>query len=61
MTIVQGLIHAGLYLTDFKEYDRCISGMGGSILDEQGLSYYPELEGKLPLIMSITAKKLPQV
>jgi len=60
-TILQGLIHAGLYLTDFQEYDRCVSGMGGSVLDEKDLSYYPELEGKLPLVMSVTAKKLPQV
>jgi SAM-dependent methyltransferase len=60
-TILQGLIHGGLYLTDFQEYDRCVSGMGGSTLDDKGLSYYPELEGKLPLVMSLTAKKLPQV
>lgn len=59
-TILQGLIHAGLCLTDFQEYDRCVSGLGGSVLDDEGLSYYPELEGKLPLVMSLTAKKLPQ-
>jgi SAM-dependent methyltransferase len=58
-TILQGLIQAGLYLTDFREYDRCVPGMGGSRLDERGLCYYPELEGKLPLVMSLTAKKLP--
>ena len=58
-TILQGLIQAGLYLTDFREYDRCAPGMGGSRLDERGLCYYPELEGKLPLVMSLTARKLP--
>ena len=57
--ILQGLIQAGLYLTDFREYDRCVPGMGGSRLDERSFSYYPELEGKLPLVMSLTAKKLP--
>lgn len=58
-TILQGLIQAGLYLTDFREYDRCVPGMGGSKVDERGLCYYPELEGKLPLVMSLRAKKLP--
>ncbi|MBO1264838.1 methyltransferase domain-containing protein [Proteiniclasticum sp. SCR006] len=57
--ILQGLIQAGLHLTDFREYDRCVPGMGGSRLDERGLCYYPELEGKLPLVMSLKAKKLP--
>lgn len=41
-----------------KEYDRCISGMGGSAIDENGLRYYPELVGKLPLMLSLKAKKI---
>ncbi len=56
-TIVNGLLSGGLYITYIKEYDRCVSGMGGSTLDANGLCYYPELEGKLPLLLSLKAEK----
>lgn len=56
-TIINGLINGGLYVTYFKEYDRCARGMGGSVVDTNGLSYYPELEGKLPLVLSLKAQK----
>lgn len=56
--ILNGLIHANLRLTYFKEFDRCISGLGGSVADEKGLMYYEGLEGKLPLVMSIKAKHI---
>ena len=59
-TILQGLHGAGLYLTDFQEYDRCAPGMGGTKVDGEGLRYYPELFGKLPLVMSLWAKKRPE-
>ncbi len=56
-TIINGLLSGGLYVTYIKEYDRCVSGMGGSKTDENGLLYYPELEGKLPLVISLKAEK----
>lgn len=56
-TIINGLLSGGLYVTFFKEYDRCAPGMGGNERDENGLSYYPELEGKLPLVLSLMAQK----
>ncbi len=56
-TIIKGLISGGLYVTDIQEYDRCVFGMGGSAKDENGLCYYPELEGKLPLVFSLKAEK----
>lgn len=59
-TIVNGLLHGGLYVAYLREYDRCVPGMGGSARDDEGLSYYPELKGKLPLVMSLKAKKLEQ-
>ncbi len=56
-TIVNGLLKGNLYITYIKEYDKCISGMGGSEEDEDGFMYYPHLKGKLPLIMSLKAEK----
>jgi len=56
-TIVNGLLSGELYITYIKEYDRCVPGMGGSKTDESGLRYYPELEGKLPIVLSLKAKK----
>jgi len=56
-TIINGLLNGGLYVTYFKEYDRCVSGMAGSTIDANGLAYYPELEGKLPLVFSLKAQK----
>lgn len=60
-TIINGLLNGGLYITYMKEYDRCVKGMGGSALDEQGLSYYPDFEQKIPLVISIKAKKLKNI
>ena len=56
-TIVNGLLSGELYITYIKEYDRCVPGMGGSKTDQNGLRYYPELEGKLPLVLSLKAEK----
>lgn len=56
-TIINGLIKGELYVTYIKEYDRCVSGMGGSTMDPDGLMYYPEFEGKLPLVFSLKAEK----
>ncbi|MGF7126482.1 hypothetical protein J2T56_001187 [Natronobacillus azotifigens] len=38
-----------------KEYDRCTPGVGGTKKDENNLCYYPEFEGKLPLVFSLKA------
>ena len=57
-TIIQGLFRSQLYITYFEEYDRCAPGMGGSVRDDKGLSYYPELLHKLPLTVSLKAKKI---
>ncbi len=56
-TIINGLLSGNLYVTYMKEYDVCVPGMGGSKLNEEGLMYYPELKGKVPLVMSIKAEK----
>ena len=56
-TIINGLLYGGLYVTFFKEYDRCVPGMAGSAIDTNGFAYYPELEGKLPLVFSLMAQK----
>jgi len=58
-TIITGLLAGNLYISYFNEYDRCVSGMGGTTMDQNGLYYYPDLETKLPLVMSLKAKKLP--
>lgn len=57
-TIINGLLSGGLYVSFFKEYDRCDPGMGGSALDSNGFAYYPELEGKLPIVLSLKAQKI---
>ena len=57
-TIVGGLIAGNLHITYLKEYDRCAEGMGGSHRGEDGMYTYPELEGKLPLTLSLKAKRL---
>jgi SAM-dependent methyltransferase len=57
-TIINGLLSGNLYISYIKEYDRCVSGMGGSAVDENGLSYYPTLEGKMPLVLSLKAEKV---
>ena len=56
-TIINGLLCGNLFISYIKEYDRCVQGMGGSTVDEKGLSYYPELEGKIPLVFSLKAVK----
>ena len=32
---------------------RCAPGMAGSAIDTNGFAYYPELEGKLPLVFKL--------
>ena len=56
-TIINGLLSGNLYVSYIKEYDRCAPGMGGKEVDENGLKYLPELEGKLPLTLSLKAEK----
>ncbi len=56
-TIFEGLLRNKLNLVYFKEHPRCVPGMGGSTKDNNGLSYYPELDGKLPLVFSLKAQK----
>lgn len=56
-TIINGLLNGGLCVTYFKEYDRCAPGMGGNLKDRNGFTYYQKLEGKLPLVFSLKAKK----
>ena len=53
--LVNSLVAAGLCIDFLHEYDRCASGMGGTTADEDGLFYYPLLEGALPLTFSIKA------
>ncbi|MBP2027167.1 SAM-dependent methyltransferase [Acetoanaerobium pronyense] len=55
--IISSLIKSNLFVTYMKEYDRCSPGMGGLEIDENGLAYLKSLEGKLPLTISIKAKK----
>ncbi|GGM26444.1 methyltransferase [Paraliobacillus quinghaiensis] len=56
-TIINGLLSGNLYVSYIKEYDRCAPGMSGSAVDEHGMSYYPELDGKIPLVLSLKAEK----
>lgn len=53
--LINALSQADLFIEYMKEYDRCASGMGGTKKDEDNLFYYPELEGKLPLVFSLKA------
>jgi 2-polyprenyl-3-methyl-5-hydroxy-6-metoxy-1,4-benzoquinol methylase len=55
--IINSLSRAGLYLEYFNEYDRCSSGMaqGADLVDEKGLTYFSEFEGKIPLVFSLKA------
>jgi SAM-dependent methyltransferase len=55
--VINGLSNSELFITYFKEYDCCVPGMGGKELNKKGLSYYPGLEEKIPLTMSIKAVK----
>ncbi|WP_281391276.1 hypothetical protein [Alkalicella caledoniensis] len=41
----------------WKRLELRFYGMGGSVADENGLCYFPELEGKLPMILSLKAEK----
>ncbi len=54
-SIINSLSRAGLFIEYLNEYDRCDSGMGGIEIDEEGLSYYPALENKLPIVFSLKA------
>lgn len=54
--LVNALSRAGLFIEFLNEHDRCAPGMGGSATDESGLSYYPSLEGALPLTFSLKAR-----
>ncbi|WP_026478551.1 class I SAM-dependent methyltransferase [Alkaliphilus transvaalensis] len=53
--LINALSQAGLFIEYLQEYDRCAPGMGGTALDDEGLCYYPQLEGKLPLVFSLKA------
>jgi SAM-dependent methyltransferase len=55
--VINGLANSGLFITYFKEFDYCIPGMGGKEINSKGFSYYPGLEEKIPLTMSIKAVK----
>lgn len=57
-TIISGLLEGGLYVTYMKEYDYCAPGMNGNAINENGFSHYPLLDKKIPLVMSLKAKKL---
>ncbi|WP_132281255.1 hypothetical protein [Natranaerovirga hydrolytica] len=51
--LVNSLAGVGLCIEYLNEYDRCAQGMGGSVLDKEGLSYFSHLEGKFPLVFSL--------
>lgn len=53
--LVNALAQADLFIEYMKEHDRCAPGMGGTTVDEERLSYYPEFKGKLPLAFSLKA------
>lgn len=54
--LINSLAGAGLLIEFLNEHDRCAPGMGGAAMDEDGLSYYPSLEGALPLALSLKAR-----
>lgn len=53
--LINSLARAGLFIEFLNEYDRCAPGMGGITADEEGLLYYPALEGALPITFSLKA------
>lgn len=53
--LINSLARAGLFIEFLNEYDRCASGMGGITADEEGLLYYPALEGAVPMTFSLKA------
>ncbi|OCL25184.1 methyltransferase type 11 [Orenia metallireducens] len=53
--LINSLAQAGLFIEFLNEYDRCASGMGGTNKDEEGLMYYPPLEGAMPITFSLKA------
>ena len=55
--IMMSLIKNQLSITDIKEHEKCVVGMGGNVVDDQGLSYYKDFLGKIPMVLSIKAKK----
>lgn len=54
--LVSSLAQAGLFIEFLNEHDRCAPGMGGTAIDDEGLLYYPDLEGALPLTFSLKAR-----
>lgn len=54
-SLINSLAQSGLFIEYINEYDRCVPGMGGTALDEEGLSYYPHLEGAFPVVFSLKA------
>lgn len=53
--LINSLAQAGLFIEFLHEYDRCAPGMGGTTEDEEGLLYYPTLEGAVPITFSLKA------
>lgn len=53
--LVNSLAQAGLFIEYLNEYDRCVQGMGGKEVDEDGLMYYSTLKGAMPITFSIKA------
>ncbi len=53
--LINSLAQAGLFIEFLNEYDRCVSGMGGTTEDQDGLFCYPALEGALPITFSLKA------
>ncbi len=53
--LINSLAKADLFIEFFNEYDRCVPGMGGTHTDEDVLSYYPSLQGAIPLVFSLKA------
>ena len=54
-SLVNSLAQAGLFIDFLNEHDRCAPGMGGTTADEEGLLYYPTLEGAMPITFSLKA------
>lgn len=53
--LVNSLAQADLFIECLNEYDRCAFGMGGKKIDDEGLLYYPTLEGAMPITFSLKA------
>lgn len=55
--IVMVLLNQGLKLSYIKEHEKCVVGMGGDTVDNDGLSFYKKHLGKLPMALSVKAIK----